>query len=165
MSTASDRLTGRTGPTGGTARAAATGSSTACSATPSARPSSSRAQEAIRQIEKAAAEKAAEIERLEQAVAGIEGAEPQAAAPEPEPVPEPEPEAEPAAGQPEAQPEAGGFLVFVSTPNGYALREGEGEPPAAGNRLNVDGVDHAVAKLGRSPLPGDARRCAYLRPV
>jgi len=98
-----------------------------------------RAQETIRQIEKAAAEKAAEIERLEQAVAGIESLEP--------------------------QPVARGFLVFVWTPKGYALREGEGESPAAGNRLNVDGVDHAVAKLGRSPLPGDARRCAYLQPV
>jgi hypothetical protein len=33
------------------------------------------------------------------------------------------------------------------------LREGEGEPPAAGNRLNGDGVDYAMAKLRRSPLP------------
>ena len=40
-----------------------------------------RAQEAIRQIERASAEKAAEIERLEQAVAGIGSAEPQALRP------------------------------------------------------------------------------------
>jgi hypothetical protein len=126
-----------------------------------------RAQEAIRQIEQAAAEKAAEIERLEQAVAGSENVEPEAMAPEPEPEPEsePEPVVEPEPEPPEAQPEVGAFLVFVGTPNGYALLESEGDAPAAGNRLNVDGIDYAVAKLGRSPLPGDSRRCAYLQPL
>jgi hypothetical protein len=119
-----------------------------------------RAQEAIREIEKAAAEEAAEIECLEEAVAGIDDVEPEENArttePELEPTPEP---------APQGQPEAGAFLVFVWNPNGYALREGEGEAPAAGNRLSVDGVDYAVARLGRSPLPGDSRRCAYLQPL
>ena len=102
-----------------------------------------RAHEVIRQIEHAAAQKAAEIERLEQAV-DLEGVEPAASVPE---------------------PAAGDYLVFVCTPGGYALREGEGEAPAAGNRLTLDGVDYALAKLGLSPLPADGRRCAYLDPV
>jgi hypothetical protein len=33
------------------------------------------------------------------------------------------------------------------------------EPGAA---LAIDGVEHVVTRLGPSPLPGDARRCAYL---
>src|SRR5262245_12304421 len=66
---------------------------------------------------------------------------------------------------PAPEPTAGGYLVFVWTPGGYALRQGEGEAPAAGNRLTLDGVEYAVAKLGPSPLPADTRRCAFFEPV
>jgi uncharacterized protein YlxW (UPF0749 family) len=98
-----------------------------------------KAQETIRQIEQAATEKAAEIERLEQAVSALEGRE--------------------------VVPSAGAFLLFVWTPNGYALHEQAGEIPAPGARLIVDDREHEVAKVAQSPLPGDARRCAYLEPV
>ncbi len=89
-----------------------------------------RAQETIRQIERAATEKAAEIERLERGVPGTEGVEPQAAAPEPEPNRNSSPNLRQAAASGRRRRAAGN-----------------------GNRLNVDGVDYAVAKLRRSPLP------------
>jgi len=78
--------------------------------------------------------------------------------PDPEPEPEPEPELEP-------DPVASTHLVFVGNPSGYSLREAWGDVPPVGGRISVDGVEHVVAKLGRSPLPGDRRRCAYLDPV
>jgi hypothetical protein len=31
-----------------------------------------------------------------------------------------------------------------------------------GAALEIDGVEYAVSRIGRSPLPGDPRRCAYL---
>ena len=40
-------------------------------------------------------------------------------------------------------------LLFVSKPSGYELRE-------------QDGKTLKVAKVAPSPLPGDARPCAYL---
>ena len=102
------------------------------------------ASETLRRIEQAAAVKAAEVERLEQAL-GI--------APEPKPEPEPEPEV------------IGDHLLFAWTPNGYALHDGLGDVPAVGSRVNVNGHEYAVVKLARSPLPGDERRCAYLEPL
>jgi hypothetical protein len=96
------------------------------------------AQATIRAIGEAAAEKAAQIERLERAVAAMCGAEP--------------------------EPVTGSHLLFASTPGGYVLHEGEGDPPAAGHRVRVDGHEYAVAKLASSPLPGDPRRCAYPQP-
>src|SRR5437764_8683217 len=62
-----------------------------------------QAQEAIRQIEEAAAAKAAEIDRLEHVVAQIE-----------EPEPEPEPAFEPVGET---------HLLFTWTPRGYELHE------------------------------------------
>ena len=50
----------------------------------------------------------------------------------------------------------------MGTPHGYALQKACGDGPAVGCRIVVEGVEHVVAKLGRSPLPGDDRRCAYL---
>jgi hypothetical protein len=103
-----------------------------------------QAQEAIRQIEQAATEKAAEIDRLEQAIGQLNGSEP----------PEPEPEIEMTT-----------YLVFAWTPGGYALHQADGEVPAVGARVSVNGQEYAVAKLARSPLPADERRCAYLERV
>jgi hypothetical protein len=51
-------------------------------------------------------------------------------------------------------------LLFVPTPNGYRLAEAAGPPPRIGT-VTAAGV---VTKLGRSPLPGDPRLCAYLLP-
>jgi hypothetical protein len=54
-----------------------------------------------------------------------------------------------------------GHVLFLWSPNGYALREAAGDPPAVGEEVEVDGRTLVVAKLGVSPLPGDPRPCAY----
>lgn len=116
------------------------------------------ASETLRRIEQAAAAKAAEVERLEHAVGRLNGngAVPAEALPA---------EAVPAEAVPaEAEAEAT-YLVFVWTPRGYALRDCPGDVPDVGSRLHVNGSEYAVAKLARSPLPGDGRRCAYLEPL
>jgi hypothetical protein len=56
------------------------------------------------------------------------------------------------------------FLVFLSKPSGYELREREGEPPPVGAELEEDDVRMRVIKVAPSPLPGDSRRCAYVFP-
>jgi hypothetical protein len=58
-----------------------------------------------------------------------------------------------------------GYLLFVSKPTGYELREKEGEPPAVGDEVEEDGTAMRVSKVAPSPLPGDSRVCAYLQPV
>ncbi len=110
-----------------------------------------RTRAAIVQLELAAAAKAAQVERLEHAVAQTNGHVPP---PEREPVQEPEPERAPASTH----------LVFAWTPSGYSLHTAEGDAPAPGTRLAIAGTEHRVARLGPSPLPGDPRRCAYLDP-
>ena len=55
-------------------------------------------------------------------------------------------------------------LLFVWKPSGYELRERDGEPPALGSTVEVDGLPMQVTKVAPSPLPGDERRCAYLQP-
>jgi hypothetical protein len=102
-----------------------------------------QAQEALRRIEEAAAAKAFEIEILEEAVAALEA----------EPKPEPEPAPIPA------------HLLFAWTPKGYSLHEASGDLPSVGARVGINGSEYSVAKVARSPLPGDERRCAYLEPL
>jgi hypothetical protein len=53
------------------------------------------------------------------------------------------------------------YLLFLWTPNGYELREQEGEPPQPGDQVEVDEKSIAITKLGVSPLPGDDRVCAF----
>ncbi|HZT46220.1 MAG TPA: hypothetical protein VFA24_08585 [Gaiellaceae bacterium] len=53
-------------------------------------------------------------------------------------------------------------LLFVSKPSGYELREQDGDPPGVGTVVEQDGKTLKVAKVAPSPLPGDARPCAYL---
>jgi hypothetical protein len=55
-----------------------------------------------------------------------------------------------------------GYLLFVWKPSGYELREQDGEPPAVGAEVEQDGQTMRVTKVAPSPLPGDARPCAYL---
>ncbi|HVS86493.1 MAG TPA: hypothetical protein VHD91_12765 [Gaiellaceae bacterium] len=57
---------------------------------------------------------------------------------------------------------ADGHLLFVWKPSGYELVEQEGEPPAVGAEIELDGASLRVTKLAPSPLPGDKRACAYL---
>lgn len=58
-----------------------------------------------------------------------------------------------------------GYLLFVSKPSGYELREREGDPPEVGSVVEEEDGRLRVTKLAPSPLPGDERRCAYLVPV
>jgi hypothetical protein len=57
----------------------------------------------------------------------------------------------------------GRYLLFVSKPSGYELREEQGELPAVGAQVETDGETMRVTKVGVSPLPGDERPCAYLQ--
>jgi hypothetical protein len=58
-----------------------------------------------------------------------------------------------------------GYLVFISKPSGYELRERQGDVPGVGQEIDEDGTRLRVSKIGQSPLPGDRRRCVYLQPV
>ena len=58
-----------------------------------------------------------------------------------------------------------GFLLFISKPTGYELRERQGQPPGVGEEIRENGTRLLVSKIGPSPLPGDRRRCAYLQPA
>lgn len=51
---------------------------------------------------------------------------------------------------------------LVCSAHGYALAEIDSPPPAPGATVAHDGSRYTVWKLGPSPLPGDARRCAVL---
>ncbi|HET7572513.1 MAG TPA: hypothetical protein VFJ77_07580 [Gaiellaceae bacterium] len=57
---------------------------------------------------------------------------------------------------------ADGHLLFVWNPAGYELVERDGDPPAVGSDVDLDGRALRVTKVGPSPLPGDKRACAYL---
>jgi len=104
-----------------------------------------RTQETVWQLAQATAAKAAEVEELEHAVATANGTN----------------VTNVTNG---THAPAVTHLVFVWTPHGYGLDVADGPAPAVGARVSVGGVDRVVAKLGRSPLPGDGRRCAYLGP-
>jgi hypothetical protein len=54
-----------------------------------------------------------------------------------------------------------GHVLFVWSPTGYTLREGQGEPPPVGHEFEDGGRTLVVTKIGASPLPGDRRPCAY----
>jgi hypothetical protein len=55
-------------------------------------------------------------------------------------------------------------LLFVSRPTGYELAERDGEPPAPGQEIELDGGgSFIVVKVAPSPLPQDDRPCAYLQ--
>jgi hypothetical protein len=57
------------------------------------------------------------------------------------------------------------YLLFVSKPSGYELRERDGDPPAVGDEVQEDDTRMVVTKVAPSPLPADERRCAYIQPV
>lgn len=57
-------------------------------------------------------------------------------------------------------------LLFVSKPTGYELMAREGDPPAVGSTLELDGAgSYFVSRLGPSPLPSDKRPTAYLQQI
>lgn len=55
-----------------------------------------------------------------------------------------------------------GWVAFAGLPGGYRLVDRDGQPPARGDVLELDGASFRVLRLGPSPLPGDERRCAFL---
>ncbi|HMB18158.1 MAG TPA: hypothetical protein VKO41_02490 [Gaiellaceae bacterium] len=57
------------------------------------------------------------------------------------------------------------YLLFVSKPTGYELRERDGELPQVGTVVDEEEGRMIVTRVGPSPLPGDNRRCAYLQDV
>ena len=57
---------------------------------------------------------------------------------------------------------SGQHRLFVWKTTGYELVEQEGEAPAVGAEVELDGQQLRVIKLAPSPLPGDKRACAYL---
>ena len=74
-------------------------------------------------------------------------------------------------GSPESEPtERRGLdqhLLFIATSSGYLLFERVGPPPPLGSTVEVpeQPVPFGVIKVGSSPLPNDARSCAYLEPT
>ena len=60
----------------------------------------------------------------------------------------------------------GGHLLFVGRPQGYELRECDGELPAIGDTIELDEEGtFFVSRVGPSPRPQDSRPCAYLQSV
>ena len=55
----------------------------------------------------------------------------------------------------------GGHLLFLWSPQGYLLRERDGDPPDVGSTLEEGERTFRVSKVGPSPLPGDRRPCAF----
>lgn len=53
------------------------------------------------------------------------------------------------------------LLAFVPGTE-YRLRELDGVQLAPGATLSLEGDEYVVSRVGPSPLPADARRCAYL---
>jgi hypothetical protein len=58
--------------------------------------------------------------------------------------------------------ECGGHLLFLPTPDGYAIVEADEPPPPAGQLLILDHGCYRVQRIGRSPFPNDRRPCLYL---
>jgi hypothetical protein len=56
-------------------------------------------------------------------------------------------------------------ILFVPSEAGYVLVEREGMVPAPGEMIALpdDETSYTVVKVVDSPLPGDARVCAYLQ--
>lgn len=65
----------------------------------------------------------------------------------------------------DGQVQGQGHVLFVSKPTGYELFPRDGEPPAVGSVVELDGQEGRwfVSRVSPSPLPQDKRRCAYLQ--
>jgi hypothetical protein len=63
---------------------------------------------------------------------------------------------------------AGTHILFIWHSSGYQLLSRDGPVPEAGTDITLSehgGGRYLVSKVGRSPLPGDIRRCAFLEPL
>jgi hypothetical protein len=56
-------------------------------------------------------------------------------------------------------------LCFIAGNEGYRLLARTGPLPTPGDEYEVDELTYVVTRIGRSPLPFDARRCVYLLSV
>ena len=65
---------------------------------------------------------------------------------------------------PAPQPEARTHLLYIAR-DGWRLVEHDGPVPPVDSSVDVDGEALVVTRIGRSPLPGDRRACAYLEPA
>lgn len=61
-----------------------------------------------------------------------------------------------------AENEPVGHLLFLPTPDGYAIVEADEPPPPPGQLLILEHGCYRVQRVGRSPLPNDRRPCLYL---
>ena len=52
--------------------------------------------------------------------------------------------------------------VLYLAHDGYRLAEADGRAPAVDTVVEIDGHEFIVTRVGRSPLPGDRRDCAYV---
>jgi hypothetical protein len=67
-----------------------------------------------------------------------------------------------------SQDGAGTHVLFIWHASGYQLLAREGRVPEVGTEISLNehgGGRYLVSKVGPSPLPGDARRCAFLEPL
>jgi hypothetical protein len=59
--------------------------------------------------------------------------------------------------------ETSSYILFVPSPQGYRLQEQDGELPEQGAEVDLGETGRFVVnRVGPSPYPLDARRCAYL---
>jgi hypothetical protein len=61
------------------------------------------------------------------------------------------------------QPTFADYLCFAPRKKGYRLVPASGAMPGVGDRHQLHGAEYVVTRVGRSPLPSDPRRCAYLQ--
>ena len=62
----------------------------------------------------------------------------------------------------EAPEPASAHLLFVPSPERYALVERDGPPPSAGSEVELEERLFVVSKLGPAPFPDEQRVCAFL---
>ncbi len=65
---------------------------------------------------------------------------------------------------PAPEPEAPTHLLYIAR-DGWRLVQHDGPVPPLDSPVDVDGEVLVVTRIGRSPLPGDRRACAYLEPA
>ncbi len=55
-----------------------------------------------------------------------------------------------------------GHVGYAPFPEGYRLVTSDAQCPLPGDVVDIEGHSFLVARVGRSPLPADARPCAFL---
>jgi prefoldin subunit 5 len=68
-------------------------------------------------------------------------------------------------GEPEPEPEPElprSHVLFIPTPSRYLLLERQGPPPETGVEVSLSEGSFVVGKVGRAPIPGERRACAFL---